>query len=147
MRFADWYSWTRQFAYCDRVTSVAVLGGGIGGLSAAHELAERGVDVTVYEMRDAFGGKARSMDVPGSATGRRRNLPGEHGFRFFPGFYRHLTHTMKRIPCSEKTVFDNLTGATEMLLAQSGRRNEVVMPARLPTTADDLVALTKSAWD
>ena len=29
--------------------TVAVLGGGVGGLSAAHELAERGYAVTVYE--------------------------------------------------------------------------------------------------
>ena len=48
--------------------SVAILGGGVGGLSAAHELAERGFKVDVYELRDSFGGKARSMDVPGTAT-------------------------------------------------------------------------------
>ena len=58
------------------MTTVAVLGGGIGGLSAAHELAERGFDVTVYEARDAFGGKARSMPVPGSgADGRVAAAP------------------------------------------------------------------------
>ncbi|MEU0737614.1 FAD-dependent oxidoreductase, partial [Streptomyces lavendulocolor] len=56
--------------------SVAVLGGGVAGLTAAHELAERGFRVTVYERR-ALGGKARSMDVPGSARGGRRPLPAE----------------------------------------------------------------------
>ena len=78
------------------MTTVAVLGGGVGGLTAAHELADRGFDVTVLEWRDAFGGKARSMDVPGSATAGRKPLPGEHGFRFFPGFYRHIPDTMSR---------------------------------------------------
>ncbi|MGN2637622.1 FAD-dependent oxidoreductase [Nocardia takedensis] len=39
---------------------VAVLGGGIAGMTAAHELVERGYDVTIYE-RKAWGGKARSM--------------------------------------------------------------------------------------
>ncbi len=29
---------------------------------------------------------------------RQSLLPGEHGYRFFPSFYRHLRHTMKRIP-------------------------------------------------
>ncbi|MFF7929381.1 FAD-dependent oxidoreductase, partial [Streptomyces mirabilis] len=48
---------------------VAVLGGGVSGLSAAHELAERGYEVTVYEYYDVLGGKARSMDVPGTGTG------------------------------------------------------------------------------
>jgi uncharacterized protein with NAD-binding domain and iron-sulfur cluster len=68
---------------------VAVLGGGMAGLAAAHELVERGFRVSVYE-RKALGGKARSIPVPGTATGGRRALPGEHGFRFFPGFYHHV---------------------------------------------------------
>ena len=85
------------------MTTVAVLGGGVAGLSAAHELAERGFAVTVYEARDAPGGKARSIPYAGSGTGGRADLPGEHGFRFFPGFYRHLPDTMRRIPSGART--------------------------------------------
>lgn len=76
---------------------VAVFGGGMGGLSTAHELAERGFQVTVYE-RKAWGGKCRSMPVPNTAGGGRQDLPAEHGFRFFPGFYQNLPDTMSRIP-------------------------------------------------
>src|SRR5687767_13299867 len=76
---------------------VAVLGGGMAGLSAAFELVERGFQVTVYE-RKALGGKARSIPVKGTAAGGRRDLPGEHGFQFFPGFYSHIPDTMARIP-------------------------------------------------
>lgn len=51
---------------------VAVLGGGVGGLSAAQELAERGFEVEVYERRPVFGGKARSIPVPNSASPGRK---------------------------------------------------------------------------
>ena len=77
---------------------MAILGGGVAGLTAAHELAERGFEVVVLEARAIPGGKARSLPVPGSATGGRADLPAEHGFRFFPGFYRHVPDTMRRIP-------------------------------------------------
>ena len=103
--------------------TVAILGGGVGGLSAAHELAERGFAVTVYERQATFGGKARSMSVPGSGTGGRKDLPGEHGFRFFPGFYKHITDTMRRIPFGDRgaSCADNLVLATRILLARAGK--------------------------
>ena len=92
---------------------VAVLGGGMAGLAAAHELVERGFKVTVYE-RNALGGKARSIPFKGTAAGGRRDLPGEHGFRFFPGFYHHVPDSMRRIPFAgnENGVHDNLVDAT-----------------------------------
>jgi uncharacterized protein with NAD-binding domain and iron-sulfur cluster len=104
---------------------VAVLGGGMAGLAAAHELVERGFEVTVYE-RKSLGGKARSIPVPNTATGGRRNLPGEHGFRFFPGFYNHIPDTMERIPfgTNPKGVFDNLVGAGMPLFPRSGGRDD-----------------------
>src|SRR5215208_1368101 len=134
--------------YGRRVASVAVLGGGVGGLSAAHELAERGIDVTVYEARDAFGGKARSMPVPGSGVGGRADLPAEHGFRFFPGFYRHLPDTMARIPdAGGGSIADRLVQATRILLAQAGGRDELVAAAQLPSSLDDLAVVIRFAWE
>ncbi|MBT2441374.1 FAD-dependent oxidoreductase [Streptomyces sp. ISL-36] len=104
--------------------SVAVLGGGVAGLTAAHELAERGFRVTVYERR-ALGGKARSMDVPDSARGGRRALPAEHGFRFIPGIYHNLPDTMRRIPFpgNANGVWDNLVAPAEMSFARTGRED------------------------
>ncbi|MEV6431046.1 FAD-dependent oxidoreductase [Nocardia sp. NPDC051463] len=98
---------------------VAVFGGGVAGLTAAHELAERGFQVTVYERR-ALGGKARSIPVPGTGSAGRPDLPGEHGFRFFPGFYQHIPDTMRRIPFpgNPNGVWNNLIGVPEARFAR-----------------------------
>ncbi|HYH62875.1 MAG TPA: NAD(P)-binding protein, partial [Solirubrobacterales bacterium] len=95
---------------------VAILGGGMAGLAAAHEAVERGFKVTVYEPV-RLGGKARSIPVPGTKTPGRRPLPGEHGFRFFPGFYHHVPDTMRRIPYKRNAngVHDNLVDTSEGL--------------------------------
>src|SRR4051795_7643598 len=121
---------------------VAVLGGGVAGLTAAHELAERGFEVTVYEARDRLGGKARSLPVPGSGAGGRADLPAEHGFRFFPGFYKHVPDTMRRIG-----VDQHLVGAERVLLAQGEGRNELITPAHLPESLEDFELVTRFLFD
>jgi uncharacterized protein with NAD-binding domain and iron-sulfur cluster len=107
---------------------VVVLGAGVAGLTAAHELAERGFQVTVYEPRTderaamgtgsyppvKLGGLAASQfcSVEPNAGCRLRAFPGrrgsprpprtvvagEHGFRFFPAYYLHLWDLLQRIP-------------------------------------------------
>jgi 15-cis-phytoene desaturase len=120
--------------------TIVVLGGGVGGLSAAHELAERGFKVRVFERKSLFGGKARSMEVPNSGTGSRKNLPGEHGFRFFPSFYKHVTDTMKRIPYPGNAtgVFDNIVPGTRAQIARNGKMS-IIAVAGCPQTLDDWV--------
>src|SRR5436305_6287942 len=129
--------------------SVIIFGGGVAGLSAAHELVERGFEVRVFEARTDFaGGKARSVVVPSTvprpnvgsvnlgrlAAPLRRDLPGEHGFRFFPRFYRHIIDTMSRIPYrANRSVADNLVDTTGTVLARSDKR-PIALPTKLPTT-------------
>ncbi|MFB1482107.1 FAD-dependent oxidoreductase [Corallococcus sp. RDP092CA] len=101
--------------------NVLVVGGGIAGLTAAHELAERGFEVHVYDTRTTWGGKARSQPVAGTGTGGRRDLPGEHGFRFYPRFYRHVIDMMQRTPAAPgaatPTVDQHLQATTESAIA------------------------------
>ena len=128
---------------------VIVLGGGVAGMSAAHELIERGFEVVVLERGMLAGGKARSIPVgddsgpsghevadtgPGSIE---HNLPGEHGFRFFPGFYKHVIDTMRRIPSFDgRTAADHLVSTTRVGFTQYGKPTFVI-PAQFPRTGGD----------
>jgi uncharacterized protein with NAD-binding domain and iron-sulfur cluster len=63
---------------CTLAKKVAILGGGVGGLSAALELADRGYQVEVYDRQEVFGGKARSIPFKGTGKDGRGDLPAEH---------------------------------------------------------------------
>lgn len=121
---------------------IVVLGGGIGGMTAAHELASRGFEVDVYEETSDVGGKAKSQFLEGTGTGGRENLPGEHGFRFFPSFYRHVIDTMQRIPVEKGTVADRLRESQEMGMAE--KSGIFVFDRHPPEDVGDFVKLTKT---
>lgn len=125
---------------------VVVLGGGVAGMSAAQELGERGFKVVVYERHHKyFGGKARSVDVPGTnLIDKDKFLPGEHGFRFFPGFYKHITDSMKRIPFKDskgiknkKGCYDNLTPTSRIMIARNGKE-PILTDSGFPRSLKDL---------
>ena len=124
---------------------VAILGGGVAGLSAAHELVKRGFSVEVYEANNWLGGKARSVDVPGTGTNGRKDLPGEHGFRFFPRFYKHVTETMMEIPYpgNKNGVFGNLVETSQILMARFDKP-PVIMPARFPRSFTEAKGIFKN---
>lgn len=120
--------------------TVTVLGGGVGGMSAAHMLAKRGFKVTVYDRNKLYvGGKARSVDVPGTNTPfADKYLPGEHGFRFFPGFYKHVIETMKEIPFGGgKTAYDNLVSTDTIQINQTGLP-AITVPLHIPRNLQDV---------
>ena len=118
---------------------VLVLGGGVAGMSAAHELVERGFEVEVHEAKAVAGGKARTIYVPGSGTGGRPDLPGEHGFRFFPSFYRHLPDTLRRIPFGR-----NPNGVADNLVGVSGSSVHVTLGSLLDTTVGSFDVVSKT---
>lgn len=123
---------------------VAIFGGGVGGLSVAQELLERGFSVTVYE-KSHFGGKVRGMPVPGSGTEGRHDLPGQHGFHFFPGFYKNLPDTMKRIPSIDgRSVYEHIVWGDSELLSRITDPSAKI-PAGLTLTLSWLVETLKAA--
>ena len=137
-------------------TKVIVLGGGVAGMSAAHELIERGFDVVVLELRDIPGGKARSIPVIDDGTGTsgheradtgvksiQHRLPGEHGFRFFPGFYKHVIDTMRRTPSFDgRQVSDHLVPTTRVGFTQYGKPTFLI-PSIFPQKPADAGTLLR----
>lgn len=112
-------------------SKVVIIGGGVAGLTAAHELRERGFHVVVYEKNEE-GGKARSLksDVD--------EKPAEHGFRFFPPFYHHLDDTLSRIPTTGGYVIDHLICLKKAALASQGRPFFYI-PSYTPTSVREWV--------
>ena len=137
-------------------TRVIILGGGVAGMSAAHELIERGFEVVVIERRDIAGGKARSIPVIDDGTGTsgheradtgvksiQHRLPGEHGFRFFPGFYKHVIDTMRRTPSFDgRQVADHLVPTTRVGFTQYGEPTFLI-PSVFPQKPADAGTLLR----
>lgn len=144
-----------------------IFGGGIAGATAAHELLDRGFEVHLVEpARDpldpslpALGGVARSQwaAFPDPALGPARTrplrdgdpldardlAPGEHGFRYFPGFYRHVFDTMRRTPTGAgATAFDRLVGTAAMWMAvkdTAGETRVARFPRERPSSLRELL--------
>jgi geranylgeranyl pyrophosphate synthase/uncharacterized protein with NAD-binding domain and iron-sulfur cluster len=137
-------------------TRVVILGGGVAGMSAGHELIERGFEVMVLESGDLAGGKARSIPVAhegedtsghqladGAGGSIEHRVPGEHGFRFFPGFYKHVIDTMRRIPSFDGCkVADHLVPTTRLQFTQYDE-SPFVVPAGFPLKPRDAGTLLR----
>ena len=79
-----------------------MFGGGIAGLTACHELIDKGFKVNLYERSDSLGGMARSSVHDGVAS--------EHSWRGYAPFYFNFFNISKRIPTSHHhTVYNNLS--------------------------------------
>lgn len=88
---------TRAVGYAPRV---AVVGGGIAGLSAAVTLAARGLRVTLLEREAHLGGKAGAWEVEVDGEAQRV----DHGFHAFFRHYYNLRAVMERVGASTHLV-------------------------------------------
>lgn len=74
--------------------SALVIGGGIAGLSAALELAERGFDVTVRESSEVFGGRLATRELD---PGIGETFKVEHGLHMWFDNYRTCADLITRL--------------------------------------------------
>lgn len=111
---------SKCFAFCKPKPkkTVAIAGGGIGGLTVAHELLEKGYDVTIYEANTIFGGKAASVYF-------NDNLIRDHSIKNFSAYYYCLLETLKRIPY-DGPIYDDDDEEEEEAEAESKARNDAV---------------------
>ena len=103
--------------------SVAVVGAGIAGLTAARTLAERGYRVCLLEKSSYLGGKLGSWSVE-LEPGRTVNV--SHGFHAFFKHYYNLNRFLDAIGArAELTSIDDY-----VILSRSGRQRALLWPLR-----------------
>jgi monoamine oxidase len=84
---------------CGMAKSVIIIGGGIAGLSAAHELLRHGCTVTVLEAKKRFGGRIHTI--------REGTLPIELGAEFIHGKSKALLSAIRSAGLSTHEVPDS----------------------------------------
>jgi uncharacterized protein with NAD-binding domain and iron-sulfur cluster len=80
--------------------SIVIFGAGIAGLTAAHELAQLGYAVSVYEATDQPGGFFRSAR-------EKDNMPSEYSWHGMGPWYLNAFDLMQHIPFNDKgSIYD-----------------------------------------
>jgi len=88
---------------------IIIFGGGLSGLTLAHELIKKKFKILIIEKDSELGGMARSNIEMNS-------IPSEHSWRGYAPFYKNTFQLMKEIPYYDKNVFHNLTVPIEFYL-------------------------------
>ncbi len=81
-------------------------------------------------------------------------LPGEHGYRYFPAYYRHLFDTMRRTPIldangdeTSECTFDQLVTPPSVSLSLEGRRDALPIARKQFRSIEDLRAAASTLLD
>lgn len=124
-----------------------IVGGGVAGMTVAHELCKKTIDgkkafdITILEKDPEYvGGKARSIYHRKNEFQTRHHnyLPGEHGFRFFPGFYCNIYQTFKEIKAdNNRSVYDNLVQTSTYMFSFDKHDVKHSQPLEILNKTDD----------
>lgn len=91
------------------MTDIIIIGGGISGLTTAHELCMLGYKVTIIERNDIVGGLARTYQ-----NKENKICPYEYSWRAYASFYYNVYNIMKQIPYDGNlSVYDKLLDIEE----------------------------------
>lgn len=83
--------------------TVIIIGGGISGLTASHELLKLNYNVILLERNDIVGGLARTYQDE-----KKKICPIEYSWRAYGNYYHNTYNIMKEIPYKNGYVIDNL---------------------------------------
>ena len=109
----------------DDATSVVVVGAGLSGLVTARHLADAGVDVTVFERREAVGGRVRTHRVDGFTIDRGFQVL----FTAYPAVRREL----------DLDALDLHAFSPGAVIARPGERSVLSDPLRDPFSLTDSI--------
>jgi len=102
---------------------VAIVGGGLAGLSASSKLAEAGIDVTLFEAAPQLGGRARAVVWKG------QNL--DNGQHILLGAYQQTLGLMTSIGVNERQALLRLPLALNMHSAFTLKAKNLPAPLHL----------------
>lgn len=91
-------------------TSVAIIGGGLAGLTAALALAERGITVTIFEASAQLGGRARTVAI----DHHHQTHLLDNGQHILLGVYEKTLSLLEKVGVNPKAVFMRLPLAINM---------------------------------
>jgi hypothetical protein len=118
---------------------------------ASHGIAEDVVAsmLVLWEQRDQLQADTLYFSPSGGIAAA------EHGFRFFPSFYRHLFDTMRRTPIltprdterTRATVFENLVPTEGLGFARAGSAVSFMIPRRALTSFEAVRRLLRAVLE
>ena len=115
--------------------NVAIIGGGLAGMSAAVALAEKGISATIFEASLQLGGRARSINVEFNSEIVRV----DNGQHILLGAYRETLNLLKKIGVPEQDAFMRLPLTLEAISPKAELEFKLTLPKFLPYPLNHLM--------